>query len=359
MKLHKFILVGAGGFSRFWQKRYIPEMKEFAVPVAAVDVSEEALKLPVENGVLPAEKCYTDARKAIEENPCDFLVLVIPPEVRMQYIDLAIEYGLHVVCEKPLADTMEHACEIYTKMKAAGLKVSVTVSHRMDQRKQSLNRLLDSGKFGPINYIVGRLTMARRYGETIGGRYALGTPESKLARNVSEGIIHELDTFRGMTRSNVKKVYAKVWDFDPKDNSSGTSMLVQLEMENGVHCVVEHSSANASTLNRWGEEFYRAECAYGTLILDKEKLTVRSDLGHPNPTYSEIPLAQDAYWQQSLIVHDFCLWIEGGEEPETSIRDNMYCCAVTFAAIESALTGKEVDVPEFLERYKKQYNFEL
>ena len=49
------------------------------------------------------------SRKAIEENPCDFLVLMIPPRARMQYIDLAVEYGLDVVCEKPLADTMEHA----------------------------------------------------------------------------------------------------------------------------------------------------------------------------------------------------------------------------------------------------------
>lgn len=103
------------------------------------------------------------SRKAIEENPCDFLVLMIPPRARMQYIDLAVEYGLDVVCEKPLADTMEHACEIYVKMRDAGLKVSVTVSHRMEQSKQSLNRILDSGKYGPINHLVGRLTMTRKY----------------------------------------------------------------------------------------------------------------------------------------------------------------------------------------------------
>ena len=144
MKQRRFILVGAGGFREFWEEIFIPKMKDFAVPVAAVDVSEES-------------------RKAIEENPCDFLVLMIPPRARMQYIDLAVEYGLDVVCEKPLADTMEHACEIYVKMRDAGLKVSVTVSHRMEQSKQSLNRILDSGKYGPINHLVGRLTMTRKF----------------------------------------------------------------------------------------------------------------------------------------------------------------------------------------------------
>lgn len=60
MKQRRFILVGAGGFREFWEEIFIPKMKDFAVPVAAVDVSEEALKLPVKYGTVPAEKCYTD-----------------------------------------------------------------------------------------------------------------------------------------------------------------------------------------------------------------------------------------------------------------------------------------------------------
>ena len=199
------------------------------------------------------------SRKAIEENPCDFLVLMIPPRARMQYIDLAVEYGLDVVCEKPLADTMEHACEIYVKMRDAGLKVSVTVSYRMEQSKQSLNRILDCGKYGPINYLVGRLTMTRKFDQ---GKKWFDKPLDQLIRdNISGGLIHELDTFRGLARSNAKKVYAKVWKFDPPDNSAGPSAFAQVEMENGVQCVLEHSHANATELNGWAHEFYRAECA--------------------------------------------------------------------------------------------------
>lgn len=357
MKLHKFILIGAGGFGEFWEELFIPKMKDFAIPVAAVDISEEALQLPVKYGTVPAEKCYTDPRKAIEENPCDFLVLVIPPQVRMQYIDLAIEYGLDVVCEKPLADTMEHACEIYVKMKNAGRKLSVTVSHRMEQSKQSLNRLLDSGKYGKLNYIVGRLTMTRKYDQT---RRWFDKPEDEVTRHsISGGLIHELDTFRGLARSNAKKVYAKVWKFDPADGSLGSSAFAQVEMENGVRCVLEHSGANATELNGWAHEFYRAECAYGTLVIDKEKLTACCDLGYPYPRYAEIPLAEQEVWDHPMIVRDFCRWLDGGDEPETCIRDNMYCCALTFAAVESALNGVEMDVPEYLAKYQQLYGFDL
>lgn len=92
-------------------------------------------------------------------------------------------------------------------------------------------------------------------------------------------------------------------------------------MENGVHCVLEHSGVNATELNGWAHEFYWAECAYGTLVVDKEKLTARCGPGHPYPAYSEISLAQQEVWAHSLIVRDFCRWLDGGNEPETCIRD--------------------------------------
>lgn len=72
MKQRKFILVGAGGFGEFWEEIFIPKMKDFAVPVAAVDVSEEALKLPVKYGTVPAEKCYTDPARLSKKTPATF-----------------------------------------------------------------------------------------------------------------------------------------------------------------------------------------------------------------------------------------------------------------------------------------------
>lgn len=72
MKQRRFILVGAGGFREFWEEIFIPKMKDFAVPVAAVDVSEEALKLPVKYGTVPAEKCYTDPARLSKKTPATF-----------------------------------------------------------------------------------------------------------------------------------------------------------------------------------------------------------------------------------------------------------------------------------------------
>jgi predicted dehydrogenase len=80
-------------------------------------------------------------------------------------VDAALAHDLHILSEKPIADTMEACCRIYRKVSAAGKKMAVTMSHRFDQDKQSLEATIKSGDYGPLNYIVHRFTHnCRRFG---------------------------------------------------------------------------------------------------------------------------------------------------------------------------------------------------
>ncbi|MDL2232291.1 Gfo/Idh/MocA family oxidoreductase, partial [Ruminococcaceae bacterium OttesenSCG-928-L11] len=352
----RFIMVGAGGFGAYWIRTIFPRIAQWAQPVAVVDINGDALALPKERGTVPAEKLYTDIHKAIAETPCDFLVLVIPPEHRMPYIDLAVKHGLHVLCEKPIAPTMDDACQMYAKLAGAGLKASVTVSHRMEREKQSLNRLLDDKVYGKLNYITGRFTMRRQLRE-----YPSGTSswEEYVRAAMSGGVIHELDTFRGLARSNAKTVFSRMWRFDPGSHGAGLSSMTTVEMENGVTCFIEHSSANATELNGWSREYYRAECESATVVLDGTTLTASSGLGFPLPLRADLPLADDDCWDHTLIVRDFCAWLNGGPEPETTMKDHLHCCALTFAAVESAVTGKAVDVQAYLKESLAKHQIAL
>ena len=38
----------------------------------------------------------------------------------------------------------------------------------------------------------------------------------------------------------------------------------------------------------------------------------------------------------------------------TQVEENIYCCALTFAAIESVKIGKTVDIPEFLKAHMEE-----
>ena len=64
-----------------------------------------------------------------------------------------------------------------------------------------------------------------------------------------------------------------------------------------------------------------------------------------------MPLAGGEYFDHRRLARDFCSWLDGGPEPATSLEDNMQCAALTFAALESAFTGREIDVQEFLAKH--------
>ncbi|MCL2057732.1 MAG: Gfo/Idh/MocA family oxidoreductase [Oscillospiraceae bacterium] len=355
----KFIHVGTGNFGMYWGKTVIPLISSFAECVAAVDIDPEALDNFKALKRLPENKHYADLRVALTENKCDFISVVVMPGARLPIIDLAIEFGVDVLCEKPAAGTMDDYVTIYKKMKAAGRKIAVTMSHRYEREKQTVEQMIKSGAYGKLNYIYGRFASQRpkaRNKRYEGADPAMLTPYNLARRGLSEGVIHEFDTFRGMTGQNAAKVYCQYWQFDPEDGSDTqpAASLTSITMENGVRCLIEHSGANAVTINGWSNEHFRAECANATIIADNKKVTIMSGMGQPYPETAEMPLQNGEYFDHGQLARDFCDWLNGGPEPQTSLEDNMQCAALTFAALESAFTGKEIDVQAFLKEHMEK-----
>jgi hypothetical protein len=67
---------------------------------------------------------------------------------------------------------------------------------------------------------------------------------------------------------------------------------------------------------------------------------------------TEKSLADQPVWMNWWLAEMFCDWLSGARDNHpTNLEDNIQCCALLFAAIESAHTGKVVDVREFLKRH--------
>ena len=99
--------------------------------------------------------------------------------------------------------------------------------------------------------------------------------------------------------------------------------------------------------NSWSQDYLRAECELATLELDQRRLRVISDLeGERKITVKK--LLQRGAWMNSWLAEMFVDWLNGGPEPPNSLEDNIHCAALLFAAIESANSGKVVDVRQYL-----------
>jgi len=346
---YKMILVGAGGFGGWWCRNFLPPnvADGLVEVVAAADINPEALVNAREGLGLREDQCYTDVAKAFDENRADFCAIVVPPAFHEQVVDAALAHDMHILSEKPIADTLEASVRIADKVKRAGKKMGVTMSHRFDQDKTTLREELRSGRHGALDYLICRFTHdCRRFGSW--GKFRHEIPDSLMV----EGAVHHLDIMADFAGAKCDTIYAQTWNPSWGEFAGDSQGLVMMHFGNGTRGFYEGAKTNAVTLNGWSHEYFRAECEKSTLILSHrrlERFAYKPDKQWGEEDKAEtIPLLEQPKWSNTWLIEKFARWLDGGPQMETNVEDNLQSVALIFAAIESSRTGMPVKVQEFL-----------
>ena len=209
--------------------------------MAAVDINPDVHENAQTHLGVPPEKCYTDLQRACDENPADICTVVVPPAFHESVVDAALAHDLHVISEKPIADTLEAAVRIAAKVQRAGKKMGVTMSHRFDQDKTTLRHELRSGRPGAIDYLVCRFTCGlRKFGDW--GAHFRHTMEETL---MIEGSVHHLDIIADMAGAKCDTLYAQTWNPSWGEYCSGSQGHVMMSFENGTRAIYEGAKTNS------------------------------------------------------------------------------------------------------------------
>ena len=352
---YKMIQVGTGGFGGWWCKNFLPPnvADGLVEVVAAVDLNPEAFVNAKEGLGLRDDQLYTDIRKAFDENKADFCSIVVPPAFHEQVVDIALEHGLNILSEKPIADTLEASVRIAEKVKRAGKKMGVTMSHRFDQDKTTMRNELRSGRHGALDYLICRFTHdCRKYGSW--GVFRHEIPDSLMV----EGAVHHLDIMADFAGAKCDTIYAQTWNPKWGEFKGDSQGLVMMSFGNGARGFYEGAKTNAVCLNGWTHEYFRAECELSTLILSHRNLIryaykANKEWGEEDKAET-IPLLEQPKWSNTWLIEKFARWLDGGEPMETNVENNLQSVALIFAAIESSRTGMPVKVQEFLAKAREK-----
>jgi len=348
---YKVIQVGTGGWGRVWCEQFLPPNIEEGLieVVAAVNRSPEPLKNAQRFLGLRADQCYTDIRRAFDENRADFCTVVVPPAFHEAVVDAALDHGMHILSEKPIADSLTASVRIAQKVKLAGAKMGVTMSHRFDQDKTTLRRELCSARYGQLDYLVCRFTCdSRKFGCSGRFRHEMADPL------MIEGAVHHLDTLADLAGGKCDTIYAQTWNPIWGQYAGHSQALVMMRIENGVRALYEGAKTNAIGLNSWTQEYIRAECEWATLVLDHrrlERFTYDPALAWADAregSGEEVQLLEQPKWGNAWLIEEFVHWLDAGRQMETNVEDNLQSMAMIFAAIESSKTGRPVKVQDYL-----------
>lgn len=354
---YKMIQVGTGGFGRAWCERFLPPNVQDGLieVVAAVDINPDALANARQFLGLRDDQCYADIHQAFDENQADFCTIVVPPAFHESVVNVALAHDMHILSEKPIADTLDGAIRTANKVKAAGKKMGVTMSHRFDQDKTTLRQALRSGQYGALDYLVCRFTCnLRRFASW--GKFRHEIPDPLMV----EGAVHHLDILADLAGAPCDLIYAQTWNPSWGEYAGDSQGLVTMHFGNGTRAMYEGAKTNTIGLNCWSQEYIRAECEYATLILDHrhlERFTYEPSRGggdHREGEGKEMPLLQQRKWSNAWLIEQFVRWLDGGEPMGTNVEDNLQSVALIFAAIESSRTGKPVHVQEMLAAARRQ-----
>ncbi|GGO02251.1 Gfo/Idh/MocA family protein [Haloarcula pellucida] len=349
---YRMVHVGLGGQGRHWATEAIPPNVDAGriEVVAAVDMDPERLERAETDLDLSPERCYTDLETALSERDADFCSVVTPPAAHEPVIETALDHGLDIISEKPIADTLEGSVRIARKVREADAKMGVTMSHRYDQDKTTFRRALTEA--GPIDYLTARYTgNVRERG--LYSEYVHEMGDMLLL----DGAIHHLDMLRAFADARCERVYAETWVPDGADYEGDCTGLVTLHFEDGTRAQYEGSYANATTLNGWGHEQFRAECKDETVVLDNREVErfpfdpdrVGNWEGVRKGDGQQVPPAERPLWENAWLIEQFCEWLDGGDPMATRVEETLQSMAIVFAAIESSERGEAVNVQALLD----------
>jgi predicted dehydrogenase len=107
--------------------------------------AELASRLDVQRHVATWEELF-------EDDSLDVVSVAVPTFLHAPITIAALQRGLHVLCEKPIARTPEEAASMVAAAEQAGRVLDVAFNHRQRGDIQTLRRVIEAGTLGQIYY---------------------------------------------------------------------------------------------------------------------------------------------------------------------------------------------------------------
>ena len=142
-------LVGCGRISKNHFSSILKYQNELEL-VSVSDIDHTAL----ENAKTDYHvKGYLDLREMLDNETLDLIVLCTPSGLHPKQANIAAEYGVHVVSEKPMATRYEDGLEMVRACDEAGVRLFVVKQNRSNATLQLLKRAIDEKRFGAIKMV--------------------------------------------------------------------------------------------------------------------------------------------------------------------------------------------------------------
>ena len=287
----------------------------------------------------------TDYREALADPTLEAVDICLPHDLHAEVAIATARAGKHILCEKPLAATLEETDQMIAAAGQAGVILMVAENEHFHPAIRKIRALLDEGVIGkPALLQMTRQCYLRR--SFMEDRPWFLNAKSAAGGVMMAGGVHDFEKARILI-GEVESVYSlrapqRFLELEGDDTS-----VAVVRFCNGVVGTFVQSFIMKSLVTAAGPEIH-------TVRIDGELGSISLDDGHTIRIYSE-----QEQWKvgQSVIQHEvhvpeqdtfllevqhFIECVHAGKEPSTSGREERKPLEVVLAAYKSMETGKPV-----------------
>ena len=278
---------------------------------------------------------YYSTVAALVANPeVQAVSICLPHALHAEATLTAAAAGKHVLCEKPIATSLEDADRMIRACKAAGVKLMIGFTHRFRPEHIKARQLLDEGAIGQVLYANDIIWSGRDNDESLQWR-------GQVAQNgggiFMDNGIHAADRIRWWLRSEVTTVTARIGRgrglIEGEEN--GTALL---GFANGATAVLQQAIGTPASSGCCYVEFVGTD---GVLRVDTWQ-GLKISLRHK--PWEVIDYPKDGLGGFDLELSEFLAAIRENREPPVTGEDGRAALAIIGAIYDSARKGTTVEM---------------
>lgn len=324
------VIAGAGTMGRMHALAYA-SMDDVRLAGVIDQDGERAGRLAAETGAA----AYSSMQQALDARPgVSVIDVCLPTPLHHDYVLQAAAYGKHVICEKPLVGNLKEAENIVNICNNAGVALFVGHVVRFFPEYTEAKKRIDNGDVGKVG--MARLSRIGPFPKGSGNWYA---DKEKSGGVLLDLVIHDFDFLRWCF-GEVERVYAKTVALQEGDQADYA--LVSLRFCSGVIAHVEGSWSHDKFSTKFeiagdGGLVHHDSTASSPLRLYQRG----AGADGPGVAVPLSPLRASPYERE--LAH-FMDCIRTGKTPIVTAVDACRALEISLAAIESAKTGKPVQL---------------
>lgn len=222
-------LIGAGRAGMIHAKNFMANVPRAGITAVSDPFGEAREAAMRELGVTVG---YEDYREALQDPNVDAVIIATPTKWHRDICVAAAEAGKDILCEKPMAMTVEECDEMIQACRAHHVKLQIAFMRRFDASFRSAKNRIDAGEIG---HVVLVRSHTRGPNKPKPWMYDVSKSNGPLAEVCS----HDIDTLRWFTGSEYKRIYAVAGNYRCPDAKADfpdfyDNVMMSCEFENGT-----------------------------------------------------------------------------------------------------------------------------